>query len=141
MHKRAFIKVAAAKAGMTQVEFEKLYDAMLETITENVAEGHKVQLTSFGTFKASKRKARKGRNPATGEAMTIPARTVAVFSAGAALKRVIAAAFDEPAKQKPKAKKASKPAKKSKGRSAKKALTREIEPAGLSAAQFKTFAK
>lgn len=133
MHKREFIKVAAKKAGMSQVEFEKLYDAMLETITETLAEGDKVQLTGFGTFKVSQRKARKGRNPATGEALQIPARTVAVFSPGARLKRLFAA-MTKPTK-------AKKPSKKRKKPAASTALTREIEPAGLSAAQFKSFAK
>lgn len=135
MHKREFIKEAAKKAGMSQTEFEKLYDAMLETITENLSEGNKVQLTGFGTFKTSQRKARKGRNPATGEALTIPARTVAVFSPGAGLKRIFAAMVEKPKKKKT-TKRKKKPAAKKK-----QALTQELEPAGLSAAQFKTFAK
>ncbi len=90
MYKREFIKVAAEKAGMTQVDFEKAYDAMLATVNENLASGNRVQLTGFGTFNTSERKARKGRNPATGEAIKIPAKTVIRFSAGKRLKDAVA---------------------------------------------------
>jgi len=90
MYKRDFIKAAADKAGMSQSDFEKAYDAMVELIQETLSSGDKVQLTGFGTFKTSKRKARKGRNPATGEAISIPAKTVPQFSAGSAFKEAVA---------------------------------------------------
>lgn len=91
MYKREFIKAAAAKAGMTQVDFEKALAAMLETVNDSLASGERVQLTGFGTFDVSKRKARKGRNPATGAEIKIPAKKVVTFRAGKRLKEATAA--------------------------------------------------
>lgn len=89
MYKRDFIKAAADKAGMSQTDLEKAYDAMVEVISETLGKGDSVQLTGFGTFKVSERKARKGRNPATGEEISIPARSVPQFKAGKALKDAV----------------------------------------------------
>lgn len=89
MYKRDFIKTAADKAGMSQTDLEKAYDAMVEVISETLGKGDSVQLTGFGTFKVSQRKARKGRNPATGDEIDIPARKVPQFKAGKALKDAV----------------------------------------------------
>lgn len=59
-----------------------MLDAFLETVTETLAQGDSVQLVGFGTFKTSERKARSGRNPRTGEVVTIPAKRVPSFTAG-----------------------------------------------------------
>jgi DNA-binding protein HU-beta len=63
--------------------------ALLETITQVVADGDKVTLIGFGTFEAKKRSAREGRNPKTGEAVQIPAATVPTFSAGKAFREAV----------------------------------------------------
>ncbi len=89
MYKRDFIKTAADKADMSQTDLEKAYDAMIDVISETLIKGDNVQLTGFGTFKVSQRKARKGRNPATGEEIDIPACKVPQFKAGKALKEAV----------------------------------------------------
>lgn len=55
--------------------------AFLETVTETLARGDNVQLVGFGSFKTSERKARSGRNPRTGETVSIPAKKVPSFTA------------------------------------------------------------
>ena len=61
-------------------------NAILTAIAEAVANGEKVTLVGFGSFESRSRKEREGRNPATGEQMTIPAATVPTFSAGKVFK-------------------------------------------------------
>ena len=61
-------------------------NAILTAIAEAVASGGKVTLVGFGSFESRSRKEREGRNPATGEKMTIPAATVPIFSAGKVFK-------------------------------------------------------
>jgi DNA-binding protein HU-beta len=58
---------------------EQLIDAMLAQIAEALSKGEKVDLRGFGVFKTSRKKERQGRNPQTGQTITIAARTVAVF--------------------------------------------------------------
>ena len=70
--------VAEATKG-TKKETEQLIDAVLASITEALAKGEKVDLRGFGSFQVSRKKERQGRNPRTGETMTIAARNVAVF--------------------------------------------------------------
>jgi DNA-binding protein HU-beta len=76
------IEAAAAKTQTTQKQTNALLNALLESIIEAVAAGDKVTIVGFGTFDARDRKARNGRNPKTGETMTIPATTVPCFSPG-----------------------------------------------------------
>lgn len=64
-------------------------EAVLSTITKSLRKDESVTLVGFGTFKVSKRKARTGRNPQTGESINIPARKVPTFTAGKALKEAI----------------------------------------------------
>lgn len=70
--------VAQATKG-TKKETEQLIDAVLTSITEALVKGEKVDLRGFGSFQVSGKKERQGRNPRTGETMTIAARNVAVF--------------------------------------------------------------
>ena len=65
-------------------------NAVLETITESMKNGEKVQLVGFGTFEVRERKARKAQNPQTKEEITIPATKVPAFKAGKGLKDVVA---------------------------------------------------
>jgi len=82
MNKAELIEVAATKADTTKKAANALLDALIESITQAVADGEKVTLVGFGSFEARERKARDGRNPKTGEQMKIPATVVPVFSAG-----------------------------------------------------------
>ena len=68
----------------------EMIDALEEAIIKEVKKGKSVQLIGFGTFSASKRSARKGRNPQTGKEIKIPATTVPRFKAGKAFKDALA---------------------------------------------------
>ncbi len=86
MNKSELISVVAEKANMTKKDTEKVVSAVFESIEESLGKGEKVQVIGFGTFDVRARKEREGRNPATGEAIQIPAVKVPVFKAGKALK-------------------------------------------------------
>ncbi|WP_239781226.1 HU family DNA-binding protein, partial [Pimelobacter simplex] len=95
-------------------------DAVLDTITRQVAKGEKVAITGFGSFEKAVRNARWVRNPQTGERVKTKKKSVPKFSAGADLKNVVSGAKKLPALPKP-AKKAAAPAKKAATTVAKKA--------------------
>jgi nucleoid DNA-binding protein len=63
----------------TKKDAEQVIDAVLAAITDALSKGEKVDLRGFGSFQVSGKKERQGRNPRTGETMTIAARNVAVF--------------------------------------------------------------
>jgi DNA-binding protein HU-beta len=86
MNKSELISVVAEKAGLTKKDTEKVVNAVFDGITDALAQGDKVQVIGFGTFDVRSRKAREGRNPATGATIQIPAVNVPVFKAGKALK-------------------------------------------------------
>jgi DNA-binding protein HU-beta len=92
MNKSELVEAAAFKAEMTKKDVNTVLDALLATITEAVAANDKVTLVGFGTFEAKMRQAREGRNPSSGQAITIPARMMPKFSAGKALKDAVEAA-------------------------------------------------
>ena len=90
MNKSELIAALAAKTEVPKTADGKSIDALIEIITTSVAKGDDVALIGFGTFKASKRAARAGKNPKTGEALKIAATTVPTFKAGAAFKAAVA---------------------------------------------------
>ena len=75
---------------MTKKDADKAVSAVIDTITESLAKGEKIQLVGFGTFEVRERAAKEGINPATKEKMNIPAKKVPAFKAGKALKDVVA---------------------------------------------------
>ncbi|MEG4964468.1 MULTISPECIES: HU family DNA-binding protein [unclassified Microcoleus] len=89
MNKAELVELAATKADTTQKAANALLNALIDSITQAVADGEKVTLVGFGSFEARERKARDGRNPKTGEQMTIPATTVPAFSAGKQFKDAV----------------------------------------------------
>ena len=86
MNKTELIAEIACKAGLSKKDAEKALAATVETITDSVVKGDKVQLVGFGSFELKCRPARVGRNPKTKEAIEIPASRVPVFKAGKAFK-------------------------------------------------------
>ena len=90
MNKSDLIEQMAATAEISKAAAGKALDAAIDTITKAVASGDTVSLVGFGTFKASARAAREGKNPKTGEKLTIAATTVPKFSAGANFKAAVA---------------------------------------------------
>ena len=89
MTKADLIDAVAAGADITKVAAAKAIDTFTGTITKSLKKGKKVTLVGFGTFSVSKRKARKGRNPQTGETIKIAAAKLPKFSAGKAFKTAI----------------------------------------------------
>ena len=73
MNKTELIAEVANKAGLSRKDAEKALGAVVETITEAVVKGDKVQLVGFGSFETKQREARTGRNPKTKETIEIPA--------------------------------------------------------------------
>ena len=89
MTKSDLIAAVATKAGSSKKDSEKYVGAVLDAITEALANGESVQLVGFGTFEVKERAEKQGRNPKTGEAMTIAASKVPSFKAGKALKDAV----------------------------------------------------
>jgi DNA-binding protein HU-beta len=90
MNKSELIEIAAKEADITKAAAEKVLAAIIGAITKAVAKGDSVALIGFGSFKASKRAARTGVNPKTGEKLKIAATTVPRFTAGAGFKAAVA---------------------------------------------------
>lgn len=82
MNKTELVAKIAEGAGMSKVDAKKALDATLDAVVKAVKKGEKVALVGFGTFAVTKRKSRKGINPATKKAITIPAKKVVKFKAG-----------------------------------------------------------
>lgn len=78
-----------AKVTSTKKEAEAVLEAIIAAIAKTLKKGDTVTLVGFGTFSVSKRKARKGRNPQTGEEIKIAAKKVPVFKAGKGLKDAV----------------------------------------------------
>ncbi|MBI3608222.1 MAG: HU family DNA-binding protein [Nitrospirae bacterium] len=89
MTKAELIDKMADSAGISKVSASKALSAFVSGITVALKKGHRVSLVGFGTFVVSKRKARLGRNPRTGEAIKIAATKVPRFSAGKTFKTAI----------------------------------------------------
>ena len=89
MNKTEFIAAVAEKAEISKKDSEKALKAFVDVVAEQLKVGDKVQLVGFGTFEVSERAAREGRNPQTGETMTIAACKAPKFKAGKALKDAI----------------------------------------------------
>ena len=86
MNKTELIAAVAEKAELSKADSEKALKAFIETVEGALKKGDKVQLVGFGTFEVSKRAARKGHNPRTGETLKIKASKTPKFKAGKAFK-------------------------------------------------------
>ena len=82
MNKAELVAKLAEDAGITKTQANTALDSFTEAVTKTLKGGGKVTLDGFGTFSVSKRAARTGRNPQTGEAIKIKAKKVARFKAG-----------------------------------------------------------
>lgn len=91
MTKSDLIERLSTKAELTRPRAEELVDFLLNDVTEALKRGEKVNISGFGTFTVSTRKARTGRNPKTGEPIEIPASRSAKFKAGKTLKEALSA--------------------------------------------------
>ena len=89
MNKAELVSAIADKAELSKKDAEAALKAFTDVVTEELQKGEKIQLVGFGTFEVSERAARTGRNPQTGEEMTIPASKAPKFKAGKALKDLV----------------------------------------------------
>ena len=89
MNKMDLVNSVAEKTDMTKKDAEKVINAVFEGINNALAKGDKVQLVGFGTFEVKERAARIGRNPRTGEEISIPATRVPSFKPGKSLREAV----------------------------------------------------
>ena len=85
MNKAQLIDAIASDANLTKADAKRALDAFVDTTTAALKKGDRVALVGFGSFAVSKRNARTGRNPQTGKPITIAAKKVVKFKAGADL--------------------------------------------------------
>lgn len=84
--KKELVDMVAEKTGVTKKDAAAVITETLDTIGSEMAKGEKVQLVGFGTFETRERQERKGRNPKTGEEITIKASKTPAFKAGKQLR-------------------------------------------------------
>ena len=87
--KKELIELVAKKANLTNKAAKEAIKVLLNGIRDALKREEKVVLTGFGTFSLRSRKTRKGRNPKTGETITIPARRAPGFTPGKSLKKFV----------------------------------------------------
>ena len=89
MNKTELIAEVAKKCGLSKKDAEKALVAVVDSLTDAMVKGDKVQLVGFGSFEVKTRAERIGRNPATGAEIKIAASKVPTFKAGKALKDIV----------------------------------------------------
>lgn len=89
MNKSELIDAIATKADMQKVQAGRALDAFIDSVTQALQEGDTVSLVGFGTFSVKQRAERKGRNPQTGEEITIKAAKVPNFKPGKGLRDAV----------------------------------------------------
>jgi DNA-binding protein HU-beta len=82
MNKGDMVNQISTDAGITKQQAQDALDSVIKTTSNELKKGNKVTLVGFGTFSVSKRSARKGRNPQSGEEINIPAKKVVKFKPG-----------------------------------------------------------
>ena len=90
MNKTELVAAVAEKTGLTKKDAERVVTTTIETITETLVKGEKVQISGFGNFEVKAREARVGRNPRTKETIQIPATRLPAFKASKTLKDSVA---------------------------------------------------
>ena len=91
MNKTELVTALAERMELTKKDAEKALVAFTDIVTEELVKGERVAITGFGTFEVANRAEREGRNPATGEPMTIAASKAPKFKAGKLLKDAVKA--------------------------------------------------
>ena len=89
MNRTELISAMSEKSELTKVDTEKALKAFIDTVTEELKNGGKVQLVGFGSFEVVERAARTGRNPKDGSTIQIPASKAPKFKAGRSLKDIV----------------------------------------------------
>ena len=89
MNKKELVDAIAEKTELSKKDAEKALKAFVDVVTDELKKGEKIQLVGFGTFEISERAARTGKNPLTGEQITIAASKAPKFKAGKQLKDAV----------------------------------------------------
>ena len=89
MNKTELVAAIVEKTVLSKKDAEMAVKAFTEVVADELKKGEKIQLVGFGTFEVADRPAREGRNPKTGETMTIAASKTPKFKAGKALKDMV----------------------------------------------------
>jgi len=89
MNKAGLVDAVYEKMGGTKKTAQDLVDLVFDTITKTLKDGEEISISGFGTFSAKERKARKARNPRTGEMVDVPAMRAPKFKAGKNLKDAV----------------------------------------------------
>lgn len=90
MSKAELVEKIASQAGLTKADAERAVNAFVNVVTAGLKAGDDITLVGFGTFSTGERAARQGRNPQTGETITIAAKKVVKFKPGKALREEMA---------------------------------------------------
>jgi len=89
MNKQELVTMLSDKTNVTKAAAERFLNSFIETVSDALVEGDKVQIIGFGTFETRERAARTARNPQTGEAMKVAAKHAPAFKAGKAFKDAV----------------------------------------------------
>lgn len=89
MNKKKLISQIAEQTGLSQADVVKVLDAFVEVVKSSLKAGETIRLVNFGTFEVAQQKARKSRNPRTGEPIEVPAKQVPRFRPGKGLKDAV----------------------------------------------------
>jgi len=89
MTKADLVEMVASKTGLTRSDVAAVVDEFLESVKKTLENGNNIEIRGFGTFKIKARKARKARNPRTGEEVPVPDRKVPVFKPSNEFKSMI----------------------------------------------------
>ncbi|OQX83384.1 MAG: integration host factor subunit beta [Candidatus Omnitrophica bacterium 4484_49] len=89
MTKKDIVDRIVQKTGLKYLDVKKVVQMTFDTMAEALTTGEKIELRNFGVFKIKLRKAKKGRNPRTGEEVPVPERKVVVFKPGLELKEKV----------------------------------------------------
>ncbi len=89
MTKADLVEIVAGKTGLTRSDVAAVVDEFLESVKKTLENGNNIEIRGFGTFKIKARKARKARNPRTGEEVPVPDRKVPVFKPSNEFKALI----------------------------------------------------
>jgi DNA-binding protein HU-beta len=89
VRKQNLVRTVAEETGQSEAQATKAVNAVFDAIEKALSEGDEVTISGFGSFKVVERSAREGRNPQTGDPITIAARKSPVFRPGTQLKRAV----------------------------------------------------
>ena len=89
MKKAELVEKVASQTGLTQKLTEIIVNTVFQSITDSLAEGGKVELRGFGSFRVRERNPRIGRNPKSGEKVEVPAKKVPFLKAGKELRAIV----------------------------------------------------